>query len=42
MQSFCTNQILEHNSELANASFKMNDMKLNTDKCDLMISGNKN
>ena len=33
---------LEHNSELAIAWFEMNYMKLNTDKCHLLISGNKN
>ena len=33
---------LEHNSELAVAWFEMNYMKLNTDKCYPMISGNKN
>ena len=33
---------LEHNSELAIAWFEMNYMKLNTDKCHLSISGNKN
>ena len=32
----------EHNSELAIAWFEMNYMKLNTDKCHLLISGNKN
>ena len=32
---------LEHNSELAIAWFEMNYMKLNTDKCHLLISGNK-
>ena len=29
---------LEHNSELAIAWFEMNYMKLNTDKCHLLIS----
>ena len=33
---------LEHNSELAIAWFETNYMKLNTDKCYLLISGNKN
>ena len=33
---------LEHNSELVIASFEMNYMKLNTDKCHSLISGNKN
>ena len=33
---------LEHNSELAIAWFEMNYMKLNTDQCHLLISGNKN
>ena len=33
---------LEHNSELVIASFEMNYMKLNTDKCHRLISGNKN
>ena len=33
---------LEHNSELPTAWFEMNDMKLNTDKCHLLISVNKN
>ena len=33
---------LEQNSELATAWFKMNYMKLNTDKCHLLISGNEN
>ena len=33
---------LENNSELAIAWFEMNYMKLNTDKCHLLISGNKN
>ena len=31
-----------HNSELAIAWFEMNYMKLNTDKCNFLISGNKN
>ena len=35
-------ETLEHNSELAIAWFEMNYMKLNTDKCHLLISGNKN
>ena len=35
-------ETLEHNSELAIAWFEMNYMKLNTDKCYLLISGNKN
>ena len=33
---------MEQNSELAIAWFEMNCMKLNTDKCHLLISGNKN
>ena len=33
---------LEHNSELAITWFEMNYMKLNTDQCQLLISGNKN
>ena len=33
---------LEHNSELAIAWLEMNYMKLNTSKCHLLISGNKN
>ena len=33
---------LEYNSELAIAWFEMNYMKLNTDQCQLLISGNKN
>ena len=33
---------LEQNSELAIAWFEMNYMKLNTDKCRLLISRNKN
>ena len=33
---------LEHNFELAIAWFEMNYLKLNTDKCHLLISGNKN
>ena len=32
---------LEHNSELAFAWFEINYMKLNTDKCHLLISGNR-
>ena len=35
-------ETLEHNSELAIAWFELNIMKLNTDKCHLLISGNKN
>ena len=35
-------ETLEHNSELAIAWFEMNCMKRNTDKCHLLISGNKN
>ena len=35
-------ETLEHNSELPTAWFEMNYMKLNTDKCHLLISGNKN
>ena len=33
-------ETLEHNSELAIAWFEMNYMKLNTDKCQLLVSGN--
>ena len=33
---------LEYNAELAIAWFEINYMKLNTDKCHLLISGNKN
>ena len=33
---------LEHNSELAIAWSEMNNMKFNTAKCHLLISGNKN
>ena len=32
----------EHNSEPAFAWFEMKYMKLNTDKCHLLVSGNKN
>ena len=35
-------ETLEHNSELAIVWFEMNYMKLNTDKCHILISGNKN
>ena len=35
-------ETLEHNSELAFVCFEMNYTKLNTDKCHLLISGNKN
>ena len=35
-------ETLEHNSELAFAWFEVNYMKLNADKCHLLISGNKN
>ena len=35
-------ETLQHNSEQAIASFEMNYMKLNTDKCHLLISRNKN
>ena len=35
-------ETLEHNSELANAWFEMNYMTLDTDKCYLLMSGNKN
>ena len=35
-------ETLEHNSELAIAWFEMNYIKLNTDKCHLLISGNRN
>ena len=34
--------MLEHNSEPAIAWFEMNYMKLNTNKCHLLLSGNKN
>ena len=34
-------ETLEHNSELAIAWFEINYMKLNIDKCHLLISGNK-
>ena len=34
-------ETLQHISELAIAWFEMNYMKLNTDKCHLLISGNK-
>ena len=34
-------ETLEHNSELAIAWFEMNYMKLNTNKCHLLISGYK-
>ena len=35
-------ETLDHNSEIAIAWFEMNYMKLNIDKCHLLISGNKN
>ena len=35
-------ETLKHSSELAIAWFEMNYMKLNTDKCHLLISGNEN
>ena len=35
-------ETLEQNSELAVAWFEMNYIKLNSDKCHLLISGNKN
>ena len=35
-------ETLEHNSEVAIVWFEMNYMKLNTDKCHLLISGIKN
>ena len=35
-------ETLEHNSELAIAWFEMNYIKLNTNKCHLLISGNNN
>ena len=35
-------ETLQHISELAIAWFEMSYMKLNTDKCHLLISGNKN
>ena len=34
-------ETLEHKSELAVAWFEMDYMKLNTDKCHLLVSGNK-
>ena len=34
-------ETLEHNSEVAIVWFEMNYMKLNTDKCHLLISGIK-
>ena len=34
-------EALEHNSELAVAWFEMIYMKLNTDKCHLLVLGNK-
>ena len=35
-------EMLEHNSELAIAWFEMNYTNLNTNKCHLLILGNKN
>ena len=35
-------ETLEHNSELAIAWFEMNYIKLNTNKCHLLVLGNKN
>ena len=35
-------ETLEHNSELAVTWFEMNYVKLSTDKCYLLVSGNKN
>ena len=35
-------ETLEHNSELAIVPFEMDYMKLDTDKCHFVISGNKN
>ena len=35
-------ETLEHNSELSIIRFEMNYMKINTNKCHLLISGNKN
>ena len=35
-------ETLEHNSKLVIACFEMNYMKLNINKCHLLISGNKN
>ena len=35
-------ETLEHNSELVVAWFEINYVKLNTDKCHLLVSGNKN
>ena len=35
-------ETLEHISELAIAWFEMNYIKLNADKCHLLVSGNKN
>ena len=34
-------ETLEHNSELVVAWFEINYVKLNTDKCHLLVSGNK-
>ena len=48
LRTFCNSNLksvletLEHNSELGTAWFEMNYMKLHTDKCHLLISGNKN
>ena len=35
-------ETLEHNSDLAIVWFEMNYMKLNSDKCNLLVSGNQN
>ena len=35
-------ETLQHNSELAIAWFEINYMKLNTDKCHLLVSRNEN
>ena len=35
-------ETIEHNSELAVFWFKMNYMKLNTDKCHVLVPENKN
>ena len=35
-------ETLQHNSELVVAWFEINYVKLNNDKCHLLVSGNKN
>ena len=35
-------ETLEHNSDLAIVWFEMNYIKLNSDKCNLLVSGNQN